>query len=248
MIQFSVIFGFCFAEKLRYRTLLVLRKGLRVITPSLWLGATQLDRENVQDRRLEDIDEKTENIEAKMEMAIMPKPSAPRPPPPVAQISTLPRMSRPEQTRPSTPRFPEFVFMPTRSLDPVVYGDRDRETESQRLYREWCEKRLREAAITNYEKFENWVVAAEAVKREKEKEEKEEEEKMASQGAVGGRSTSTPDSSTSPSDISLPKSDFWTSDSSSASPVLAGSSGSASSSPRDLSSGAEGSFLTHVSE
>ena len=244
MIQFSVIFGFCFAEKLRYRTLLVLRKGLRVITPSLWLGATQLDRENVQDRRLEDIDEKTENIEAKMEMAIMPKPSAPRPPPPVAQISTLPRMSRPEQPKLLTPRFPEFVFMPPRSLDPVVYGDRDRETESQRLYREWCEKRLREASFTNYERFENWVAAAEAAK----KKEKEEGEKLALQGAVGGGSTSTPDSSTSPSDISLPKSDFWTSDSSSASPVLAGSSGSASSSPRDLSSGAEGSFLTHVSE
>ena len=243
-----VILTFYFAEQFRYRALLVLRKGLRVITPSLWMGARQIEREQEQDRRLEDIDEKTDNIEAKVESAVMPKPSAPRLPPPVAQVSTLPRTNRLE---PHRPRFPQFVFLPAEELMPIVYREEGRETKVRLSYAQWCEKRLRETNDMNREYLRKFEQEKEEAAEAARKKEKDEEDKLALQGAVGGVSSSTPNSSASTSDPSPPRSDFWTSGSSlasPASPILAGSSGSASSSPRDLSSGMESSFLTSVSE
>jgi hypothetical protein len=60
-----------------------------------------------QERRLEDIDEKTENIEAKVELVTQPRPSAPPASPsrPIAQVATLPRTWKPEVSILKKPEF-----------------------------------------------------------------------------------------------------------------------------------------------
>jgi hypothetical protein len=223
-----------------------LRKGLRVVTPSLWLGAGRLEREMAQERRLEDIDEKTENIEAKVELAAQPRPTAPPPPSParpVAQVTTLPRAQKPEVSFLKRPEFPRFEFVNSKIRDPIVYGTGDVSIEK------WCSERFalfRANAdnIVKKEKYSAELEAYEVAKKLEEGLEATPEKAESPQGASGFWTSDSsyqfsplkPRSLDSSSEPSSPSTESGTTGSSAeASRIISGSSGS-SGSPQELSS------------